>query len=67
MEEKIVITKSEYLGLRKKAEKLDCLECGGVDNWEGYGESLHPNEDDGESINTIYERIEKEVAAMPTV
>ena len=32
--------------------KLNLLECGGVDNWEWYGESLCGNEDDVITIET---------------
>jgi len=38
----ITITKDEYARLRKAEIKLDMLEAGGVDNWDGYGESLYP-------------------------
>ena len=37
--ETITISKREYKTLLKQAELLECLESGGVDNWEGYYES----------------------------
>jgi hypothetical protein len=40
--ETIVITKEEYERLLKRDFKLDCLEDGGVDNWEWCSESLEP-------------------------
>ena len=36
----ITISKKEYFDLRLASAKLLLLECGGVDNWEWYGESL---------------------------
>lgn len=38
----ITISKQEYFELRMEQERLSRLECGGVDNWEGYSESLRP-------------------------
>ncbi|WPM81364.1 hypothetical protein R5W60_06730 [Brucella pseudintermedia] len=38
--EKVTITKSEYESLLDSSRKLNCLENGGVDNWEWYHESL---------------------------
>lgn len=40
MSEMVTITKEEYEDLKDSAFKLDCLESGGVDNWEWYHESL---------------------------
>lgn len=42
MEETVTIRKSEYLSLLMSEEKLNRLECGGVNNWEWYGESINP-------------------------
>lgn len=42
MDEKIEITKKEYLRLLIAEETLNRLEHGGVDNWEWYSESLNP-------------------------
>ena len=39
----VTITKKEYLGLLIDSERLNRLEGGGVDNWDWYGESLHPD------------------------
>lgn len=39
-EETVTLTKKEYWELRRSAFKLDCLEAGGVDNWDWYDESL---------------------------
>jgi hypothetical protein len=38
MEEEITITKREYESLKRSDARLTCLECGGVDNWSGFGE-----------------------------
>lgn len=39
-EEMVTITKKQYDRLLKRDFKLECLEAGGVDNWEWYSESL---------------------------
>lgn len=36
----VCISKEKYDQLIDDSEKLYWLECGGVDNWEWYGESL---------------------------
>lgn len=44
----ITMTKPEYDKLCEAYDKLEALECYGVDNWEGYGEameSLYDGED----------------------
>lgn len=42
----ITISLDEYIRLMKRDLKLDYLECGGVDNWDGYGYSLNPDYDE---------------------
>lgn len=37
----VVISVDEYFKLVKDQEKLNALEMGGVDNWEGYGDALY--------------------------
>lgn len=39
-EEMVTIPKSKYINLLVKSDTLEALECGGVDNWEWYGESV---------------------------
>lgn len=39
-EETVTIPKAEYEALQRRSFKLSCLECGGVDNWSGYDDSL---------------------------
>lgn len=39
-EEKVKITKSVYERLVRAEKELIALEAGGVDNWEGYSESV---------------------------
>ena len=39
--EAIIIPKNEFADLLRDSDKLDRLECGGVDNWDWYGESLN--------------------------
>jgi len=42
-EELVTITKAEYESLLDDSKWRDCLECGGVDNWEWYYDSLRDN------------------------
>ena len=42
--EAIIIPKNEFADLLRDSDKLNRLECGGVDNWDWYDESLN-NED----------------------
>ena len=42
--EAIIIPKNEFADLLRDSDKLSRLECGGVDNWDWYDESLN-NED----------------------
>ena len=42
--EAIIIPKNEFASLLRDSDKLNRLECGGVDNWDWYDESLN-NED----------------------
>ena len=41
----IIIPKNEFANLLRDSDKLYRLECGGVDNWVGYDESLYSEED----------------------
>ena len=41
----IIIPKNEFASLLRDSDKLSRLECGGVDNWEWYGESLNDYKD----------------------
>ena len=43
--EAIIIPKNEFASLLRDSDKLHRLECGGVDNWEWYGEALNDDED----------------------
>lgn len=45
IEGKVTITKQKYADLLIADMKLNRLECGGVDNWEWYGESLNPDDE----------------------
>ena len=38
----ITISVGRYKDLLKAELELSMLECGGVDNWQWYGESLNP-------------------------
>ena len=37
----VIIPKNVLVSLLRDSDKLHRLECGGVDNWEWYGESLN--------------------------
>ena len=39
--EAVIISKNEFADLLRDSDKLNRLECGGVDNWDWYGESLN--------------------------
>lgn len=43
--EAVIIPKNKFANLLRDSDKLYRLECGGVDNWEWYGESLNDDED----------------------
>ena len=47
----IIIQKNEFASLLRDSNKLYRLECGGVDNWVGYAESLYSEEDYDEIQN----------------
>ena len=41
----VIIPKNELASLLRDSDKLHRLECGGVDNWEWYGEVLNDKKD----------------------
>lgn len=55
----IEISKKEYFQLRLASITLTLLQCGGVDNWDWYGDSLHP--EDGDSLDTIEDELRAEI------
>ena len=55
--ETVIITLEKYKRLLKAEMTMNMLYGGGVDNWEGYGESLNPDNED--SIDDIKEKIDK--------
>ena len=44
-----VISTAEYKKLCEAYDKLEALECYGVDNWEGYGEAMQSLYEDEEN------------------
>ena len=56
----ITITAQEYFDLKMARERLILLNCGGVDNWDWYGESLY-GDDLEENIDAIEERLKREI------
>ena len=55
------ISKEEYLRLRVADATLTRLNAGGVDNWEGYGDSLNPEGE--ESFEVLYALLRHEILA----
>lgn len=55
---KVTISLDEYIELRKQEVTLGLLEAGGVDNWDGYDESLNP---DYENYDDIMNEVERHV------
>ena len=47
-EETVTISKKEYERLLKDSAKLQALENGGVDNWQGYSYAMEEYYKDGE-------------------
>ena len=41
----VIIPKNVLVSLLRDSDKLHRLECGGVDNWEWYGEALKKEKD----------------------
>lgn len=56
----IEIPMKEYVQLLKDSERLARLDAGGVDNWDWYGASLYP--EDEEPFDEFCERIDKQFA-----
>lgn len=67
MSETITISKDEYYNLKCSEAKLTLLECGGVDNWEGYCDSLNNSYGDmDESLEEIRDRLFNEIFGAET-
>jgi len=62
MKGNVTITKNEYYNLRLEAERMRRLDCGGVDNWEWYGEALNPS--DEQDIFGYEEELKEEIFNM---
>lgn len=58
MSETVTISKNTYYELKVAQAKLSLLEAGGVDNWQGYCDSL--NNDYGE-MDYTYEEIQNQL------
>lgn len=59
-EDSILVLRSEALAEAKAGFELSLLDRGGVDNWDGHGESLHPDnpEDVFDDFDTGCEELE---------
>jgi len=55
----VTISKKEYFELKLAEAMLTLLQFGGVDNWDWYGDSLHP--DDTDSIDDIEKDLRSEI------
>lgn len=42
----VVMRLHQYNDMKKRLDKLDALEAGGVDNWSGYGDCFEGDEDE---------------------
>lgn len=51
--EAIIIPKNEFASLLRDSDKLSRLECGGVDNWDWYDESLNDEDPSYEEIQDM--------------
>lgn len=51
--EAIIIPKNEFASLLRDSDKLSRLECGGVDNWDWYDESLNNDDPSYEKIQDM--------------
>ena len=51
--EAIIIPKNEFADLLRDSDKLNRLECGGVDNWNWYDESLNNDDPSYEKIQDM--------------
>lgn len=49
----VTIKREDLIGLVKASMKLEALEGGGVDNWEGYGEALFEDWGNGRIADEI--------------
>ena len=58
--EAIIIPKNEFADLLRDSDKLNRLECGGVDNWDWYGESINESLN-GTGYETVGEFVENEL------
>lgn len=54
----VEIDKEEYEELLIAQAKLQFLEGGGVDNWEGYSDSLYPDIEGIDDFDAVVESIE---------
>ena len=51
--EAIIIPRNEFASLLRDSDKLSRLECGGVDNWDWYDESLNDEDPSYEEIQDM--------------
>lgn len=49
----VIIPKNEFASLLRDSDKLSRLECGGVDNWDWYDESLNDEDSSYEEIQDM--------------
>ena len=49
----VIIPKNELASLLRDSDKLHRLECGGVDNWDWYDESLNNDDPSYEKIQDM--------------
>lgn len=59
MSKEYIITEEELRSLLKSQAELLALECGGVDNWSWYGESLSNIEEVPENLGKLYQEVKE--------
>lgn len=59
MGDTIEITKKEYFEAKCAEIKMNMLEIWGVDNWDGYGEALNP--DEGKCYSDLRDELKAEL------
>lgn len=54
-DETITLTRKEYIQLKRAELLLECLQSGGVDNWDWYGEAYHEFIQAAKKLGLLYE------------
>ena len=63
-ERQYILTGSQLLDLLQSSVELDALTCGGVDNWEWYGESIEDYINDYVTENHLEDKNIEEISQV---